>query len=93
MSKIVIAGGATISALEVKRVEEALATLAKDHHAPREITLTATLSVHHEFPKVLYKGKGTKTTVSVADDAAETAARADGYGDYEHDADQESVGV
>jgi hypothetical protein len=58
MSKaIVIAEGATISALEVKRVEEALAELAKDNHAPREITLTATLHVHHEYPKHVTVGK------------------------------------
>jgi len=81
---IVIADGATISAGEVERVEAALKDLAeKKIDAPRDITLTATLHVHHEFPKLLYKGKESR---SVADKDQEAAAAAAGFGPYDHEA-------
>ena len=48
---VVILGGATIGSEEVQRVQDAMNLLARDNHAPREITVTATLHVHHEYPK------------------------------------------
>lgn len=82
-SAIVICEGATISAEEVARVEKAMEELATDSHAAREITLTATLHIHHEFPNTLYKGKETK---SVADAEEEAAAVKAGFGPYDHKA-------
>lgn len=82
-SAIEICPGATISAGEVERVNQAMKELAKDAHAPREITLTATLHIHHEYPKTLYKGKETR---SVADASAEEAAMEAGFGPYDHEA-------
>jgi hypothetical protein len=78
---IEICEGAEISAEEVQRVEDAMALLAKDNHAARVITLTATLHVHHDFPKVLYKGKDSRL---VADAKEEKAATTDGFGPYNH---------
>lgn len=43
--------GATIEAGGEKKIRTALAVLAKDPHAPREISLKFTLHVHHEYPK------------------------------------------
>lgn len=43
--------GATFFPGEQKRIAEAIEALAKDHHAPREITVRLTLHVHHEYPK------------------------------------------
>lgn len=80
---ITICEGATISAVEVARVEKAMAELAKDHHAPREMTLNVTLHVHHEFPKTLYKGK---ETLSVAGAEEEAMAEKDGFGHYDNEA-------
>lgn len=82
-SAITICEGATISAGEVERVEQAMAELAKDSHAPREITLKATLHVHHEYPKTLYKGKETRSVVDIDQQAA---AAKDGFGPYDHEA-------
>lgn len=80
---LVICEGATISAGEVERVEAALAELAKDFHAPRSITLTATLEIYREYPKIVYKGKEHK---SVANKSEEDAAASDGFGPYDHEA-------
>jgi hypothetical protein len=55
----------------------------KDPHAPREVTLKAILHIHNDFPKMLYKGKETRT-VGNAD--AEAAAAKDGFGPYDHEA-------
>ena len=54
---VVILGGATIGSDEVQRVQDAMNLLARDNHAPREITVTATLHVHHEYPKHITIGK------------------------------------
>jgi hypothetical protein len=81
-SGITICKGATIGAAEVERVQQAMAELAKDPHAPREITLKATLHVHREYPKTLYKGKEIR---QVADASAEKAAVEAGFGPYEHE--------
>ncbi len=81
-SAITICRGATISAGEVERVRQAMAELAKNPHAPREITLKATLHIHREYPKMLYKGK---ETMSVADASAEKAAVEAGFSSYDHE--------
>jgi len=82
-TEIKVFEGATISAEEVERVQQAMLELAKDPHAPREITVKAILHVHHEYPKMLYNGKETR---SVADAAEEKAAEADDFGPYDHEA-------
>ncbi len=82
-SEIKICEGAVISAEEVKKVQQAMLELAKDNHAPREITLKATLHVHHEFPKTLYKGKETR---AVANSEEQAMAAAAGFGPYDHEA-------
>lgn len=78
-----ICEGATISAEDVERVETAIKKLAdKELGAPREITLTVPLHVHHEYPKALYKGAQTRT---VQDADEEAAAAKDGFGPYGHE--------
>jgi len=74
--------GAVLSASEVKRIEDALEALATDHHAPRSLTVTLTLSVRHAYPKVLYKGYGTEKAIKVNSKKEESAARNDGYHDH-----------
>jgi hypothetical protein len=64
---------------EEKRVTDALAALAKDPHAPREISVKLTLHVHNEYPKLLYKGKHTRV---VADATEEKAAAVEGFGAF-----------
>lgn len=49
--------GASISLEEIKRVEDAVAALASDHHASREMTISVTLHVHHEYPKHVKVGE------------------------------------
>lgn len=81
---ITICEGAVISEQEVERVEVALRKLAdREVGAPREITLTIPIHVHHEFPKILYKGKQARN-VNNADEQA--AAAKDGFGPYDHQA-------
>lgn len=82
-SAITICEGATISPEEVERVHQAMKELAKDPHAPREITVKAVLHIHHEYPRVLYKGKETR---SVADAGQQEAAASEGFGPYDHQA-------
>lgn len=81
--EIEICDGATISAAEVERVEQAMEKLKEDKGAAHELTIMVTLHVHHEYPKTLYKGKEAKT---VADSDAEAVAAKDGFGPYEHEA-------
>ena len=85
MSKaLTICDGAVISEQDVERVEAAIKKLAdKELGAPREITLTIPIHVHHEYPKILYKGKQPR---SVANSDAEAAAAKDGFGPYDHEA-------
>lgn len=64
---------------EEKRAEDALAALAKDPHAPNEISLRFRLHVHHEYPKMLYKDRAHKHTLKVANEAEEKAAIEQGY--------------
>lgn len=75
--------GATIPASEVERVEVAVRELAKDPHAPREISVKANLHVHNDYPEVLYKGKETR---SVANEEEKAAAAKDGFDAYDHEA-------
>jgi hypothetical protein len=46
-----------LSAEEEKRIADALDALAKDPHAPREISVKLTLHIHHEYPKHVTVGK------------------------------------
>jgi hypothetical protein len=43
--------GLTLAEGEEKRIEDALDALAKDTHAPREISVRFTLHIHNEYPK------------------------------------------
>lgn len=79
--RIEVCEGATIGTEEIERVAAAMAELAKDPHAPREISVKVTLHIHNEYPKMLYRGKETK---SVANEKAEAAAEKEGFGPYEH---------
>jgi hypothetical protein len=80
---IVVTKGAEISAVEVERITTALAALAKDPHAPKTITVTATLHVHNEYPKTLYKIEGGKhITRSGKNEEEEKAAIAEGFGPF-----------
>lgn len=78
-----ILDGATIGAEEVGRVKLALEELGKNPHAPREITVKATLHVHHDYPRLLYKGNDSR---SVANTEEEAVAAKDGFGPYDHKA-------
>lgn len=80
--RIKICVGATISAAEVERVHEAMDKLEADKGAAHEMTVHVTLHLHHEYPKMLYKGKEAK---SVADSDAEAAAIEDGFASYDHE--------
>ncbi len=83
MSEITICKGATIRASEVKRVKEAMAKLVEDNGANHEIMVTVTLHNHNEYPKIVYKGKETR---SVADADQEAAATEEGFGPHDHKA-------
>ena len=75
--------GVTILPGEEEKVKAAIAALEKDHHAPREISVRYTLSVHHEYPKQLHKlVKNENRSVTVHDKAGEEAAIADGFGKF-----------
>ncbi len=80
---ITIGEGAQISAAEVERVEKAIEQLKEDKGATREMTVTVTLHLHHEYPKVVYKGKEHK---AVANADEEAAAAGEGFGVYDHKA-------
>lgn len=80
--EIIICDGAVISASEVERVENEVALLKKGGGANSELTVTATLHLHHDFPKVLYNGKKAR---SVANAEEESAAVSDGFGGYDHE--------
>jgi len=89
--QVTICDGAVISEQDVERVEAAIKKLAdKQVGAPREITLTIPLHVHHEFPKALYKGKQARTVHSADEEAA---AAKDGFGPYDHQAFTAKEGV
>jgi hypothetical protein len=84
---IMLPEGVDISLAEQKRIEDGLKALAKDPHAPRQLSIEVTLHVHNEFPKLLYKGEGKKLeTRSVANESEEDAAAAEGFGPYDHEA-------
>lgn len=70
---------------EVARIEQGIVDLAKDPHAPRELSVKVILHVHNEYPKLMYKGEGTKYQRSVANADEEKAAVADGYHEYRSD--------
>ena len=46
-----------LSADEEKKIQDALDALAKDPHAPREVSVKLTLHIHHEYPKHVTVGK------------------------------------
>ena len=69
----------TLADGEQKRIEDAVDALAKDPHAPREMTLKVTLHIHNEYPKHLYKGK---LSLVAQNEAEEEKAVADGYGKF-----------
>lgn len=70
--------GASFQNGEVERVAAALNELAKDPHAPREISVKVVLRVHRDYPRHLYKENG--DSIIVADSAAEEQAAENGYG-------------
>ena len=75
--------GASLSLVEQKRITDALAELAKDPHAPREISVKLTLHIHNEYPKHVYKTTGKVTDLLVVNnEEEEDAAVAKGYSDY-----------
>jgi hypothetical protein len=49
--------GATIEAGGEEKLRKAMAELAKDTHAPREVSVKFTLHVHNEYPKHVVVGK------------------------------------
>lgn len=73
----------SLGADEEKKISDALEALSKDPHAPREISVKLTLHIHNEFPKIVYRGKESR---SVANEAELEAAAKDGYGPYDHEA-------
>lgn len=70
----------TLGSDEQKRISGALELLAKDPHAPREISVRLTLHIHNEYPKHMYKDHASR---QVANEEEEAAAAADGFGDYD----------
>jgi hypothetical protein len=75
--------GATIEQGGIVKIRKALDELAKDPHAPREVTVKFSLHIHNDFPLIVYKGKESR---SVADEKELEAAREDGFGEYDHEA-------
>lgn len=68
-----------IAAGEEQRIQDALAALAKDPHAPREISVRFILHIHNEYPKHVTVGKdkdGVAITQIVANEAEEAAVLA-----------------
>lgn len=71
--------GATIEAGGEEKLNQALADLAKDPHAPREVSVTFTLHVHNEYPKHVTVGQdkeGNAITKIVAGEDEEEAVLA-----------------
>jgi hypothetical protein len=67
--------GASIHPWEEQRVKDALAALAKDPHAPRELKINVTLSVFNEYPKHVTVGqKDGKPVMKLASSAEEEKA-------------------
>lgn len=64
---------ATMALGEQERIDKALAALAKDPHAAREITVRFTLHVHNEYPKHVTVGedKDGNAITKVANNAGE----------------------
>jgi hypothetical protein len=83
--------GANFAAGEEERIKKALEELGKDNHAPRELTIKVTLHVHHDYPKVLYKGAGTAKAKHVNSIDEETEATTDGYGAFQPEPIKEEV--
>jgi hypothetical protein len=82
-SAITICEGAVIAAEEVARVLARVGdAVARVEGAVEELMVKVTLHVHHEYPKVLYKGQETR---SVADADQQAAAEKDGFGPYDHE--------
>lgn len=71
---------------EQKRIDDALDALAKDPHAPREISVRVRLHIHHEYPKSLFKGKASRIVNSATE---EKAAVEDGFGAFVPEAPEE----
>jgi len=71
--------GAVLAPGEFQKIEKALESLAKDAHAPREISAKLVLHIHNEYPKLLYKGK---KSVQVANSEEEEQATNDGFGAF-----------
>jgi hypothetical protein len=68
---------ATIENGGEEKLRSALAALAKDPHAPREVSVKFTLHVHNEYPKHVVVGKdkdGNDVTKIVANEDEEDAA-------------------
>jgi hypothetical protein len=66
----------TPAAGEEERIKQALEALAKDPHAPREISIKINLHVHREYPKHVPAGKdkdGNPFSVIVNNEAEEKA--------------------
>ena len=57
MTKIAEIEGTSISAEDVKRIQDAIAELAKDPHAPRSLSVTVRLHIHNEYPKHVKVGE------------------------------------
>jgi hypothetical protein len=70
---------------EQEKIDAAKAALAADAHAPREVSVRMRLHQHNEYPMTLYKGQGTKKSVTVNGPDEEDKARADGYGAFVSD--------
>lgn len=86
-----LSAGANFAAGEEERIKKALQELEKDTHAPRELTIKVTLHVHHDYPKLVYKGAGSSKAKSVTNPDDEAAARADGYGAFQPEPIKEEV--
>jgi hypothetical protein len=65
-----------LSAEEENRIAVALEALAKDPHAPREISVKLTIHIHNEYPKHVTVGKNEDGSpiVKVANSAEEEKA-------------------
>lgn len=68
--------GVTLAEGEEKRINDALDALAKDPHAPREISVRFTLHIHNEYPKHVTIGtsKDGSTIVQVVNNPDEEKA-------------------
>jgi hypothetical protein len=70
MAQQTLPEGVTILPAELKRIADAMDALDQDNHAPRQISVVASLHIHQEYPKHLQFGKETRVVNNRAEELA-----------------------